>query len=59
VIYVDQSAEPNEIARTLWHELGPEACIGIATTLAARSTGLSTFVLDLTGLEETTTDELA
>jgi hypothetical protein len=54
VIYVDQDAEPNEIARTLWRELGPEACIVIATTLAERSTGLNTFVIDVSGLESIT-----
>ena len=52
MIYLDQHAEPNEIARTLWRELGPKACIVIATTLAIRSTGLNTFVLDVSGLEE-------
>ena len=24
MIYLDQYAEPNEIARTLWRELGPQ-----------------------------------
>ena len=27
MIYLDQHAEPNEIARTLWRELGPQTCI--------------------------------
>jgi hypothetical protein len=53
MIYVDQDAEANEIARTLWRELGPNICIAIATTIAARCTGLNTFVIDVSGLEET------
>jgi len=36
MIYLDQHAEPNEIARTLWRELGPQTCIAIASTLAVR-----------------------
>ncbi len=52
MIYLDQNTEPDEIARTLWRELGPEACIIIATTLAIKSTGLNTFVLDVSGLTE-------
>ena len=36
MIYVDQHAEPIEIARTLGRELGPQTCIAIASTLAAR-----------------------
>jgi hypothetical protein len=52
MIFLDHGAEPNEIARTLWRELGPNICIAIATTIAARCTGLSTFVIDVSGLEE-------
>ena len=37
MIYLDQHAEPNEIARTLWRELGPQTCIAIVSTLAARA----------------------
>ena len=36
MIYLDQHAEPNDIARTLWRELGPQTCMAIASTLAAR-----------------------
>ncbi len=36
MIYLDQHSEPNEIAGILWRELGPQACIAIASTLAAR-----------------------
>jgi hypothetical protein len=36
MIYLDQHSEPNEIASTLWREFGPQACIAIASTLAAR-----------------------
>jgi hypothetical protein len=36
MIFLDQQAEPNDIARTLWRELGPQTCIAIASTLAAR-----------------------
>ena len=36
MIHLDQHAEPNEIARTLWRELGPQTYIAIASTLAAR-----------------------
>ena len=36
MIYVDQDAAPSDIARTLWRELGPQTCIAIASTLAAR-----------------------
>jgi hypothetical protein len=50
MIYLDQHAEPNEIARTLWRELGPQLCILIATALVNRD-GLPT-VVDLSGLEE-------
>ena len=36
MIYLDQHAEPNEIASTLWRELGLQTCIAIASTLAVR-----------------------
>ena len=36
MIHLDEAAEPNDIARTLWRELGPQTCIAIASTLAAR-----------------------
>ena len=52
MIYLDQHSEPNEIARTLWRELGPEACLAIAITIATRSTELRTFVIDVSGLTE-------
>lgn len=51
MIYLDQDNEPNEIARTLWRELGPEACIAIALTIATRTTELTTFVIDVSGLK--------
>ena len=37
MIYLDQHAEPNDIARTLWRELGPQLCLEIAATIAVRS----------------------
>lgn len=33
MIYLDQHAEPAEIARTLWRQLGPQLCITIAVAL--------------------------
>ena len=33
MIYLDQHAEPSDIARTLWRELGPQLCIAIALSL--------------------------
>lgn len=54
MIYLDQHAEPSDIVRTLWRELGPQACIAIAITLATRSTGLD---IDLSGLSEEEPDE--
>ena len=51
MIYLVQH-DPNDIARTLWRELGPEACIAIALTIAARTTELQTFVIDVSGLKE-------
>jgi hypothetical protein len=52
VIYLDRHTEPNEIARTLWRELGPQLCLEIAITIATRSTELRTFVIDVSGLTE-------
>jgi len=52
MIYLDQHTEPNEIARTLWRELGPEKCLAIAITIATRSTEFTTFVIDVSGLTE-------
>ena len=52
MIYLDQHAEPREIARTLWRELGPEACIAIVLMIAARESESRLLVLDLSGLEE-------
>ena len=40
MIYLNHT-EPNEIVRTLWRELGPEACLAIAITIATRSTKLT------------------
>jgi hypothetical protein len=51
MIYVDQHAEPKDIARTLWRELGPQLCILIATALVNRD--CLPAVIDLSGLEET------
>jgi hypothetical protein len=50
MIYVDQHAEPSDIARTLWRELGPQLCLEIAITIATRSTQLQACVID--GLTE-------
>jgi hypothetical protein len=36
MIYLDQRAEPSDIARTLGRELGPQACIAIADSLVKR-----------------------
>jgi hypothetical protein len=52
MIYVDQHAEPQDIARTLWRELGPEACITIALMIAVREEERRLLVLDLSGLED-------
>jgi hypothetical protein len=52
MIYVDQHAEPDEIARTLWRELGPQLCLEIAITIATRSTQLQAYVIDVSGLTE-------
>ena len=30
MIFLDQHAEPSDIARTLWKELGPQLCLEIA-----------------------------
>ena len=49
MIYVN--AEPSDIARTLWRELGPQLCLEIAITLATRSTQLQAFVIDVSELE--------
>ncbi len=46
MIYLDQHAEPKDIARTLWRELGPQLCILIATALVNRD-GLPA-IIDLT-----------
>jgi hypothetical protein len=50
MIYLDQYAEPNEIARQLWRELGPQLCILIATALVNRD-GLPA-IIEVSGLEE-------
>jgi hypothetical protein len=50
MIYVDQNAQPSEIVRTLWRELGPEVCSSIALMIAARESRL--LVLDVSGLTE-------
>ena len=36
MIYLNQHAEPSDIARILWRELGPQLCILIATALVNR-----------------------
>lgn len=36
MLHLGEAAEPKQIARTLWRELGPQTCIAIASTLAAR-----------------------
>ena len=54
MIHLDQHDPPNEIARTFWRELGPEACIAIALAVVTRSTELQTFVIDVSGLTEDT-----
>jgi hypothetical protein len=52
MIYVDQHAPPHEIARTLWRELGPQACIALALSLAVRGDEHQAVIIDLSGLEE-------
>jgi hypothetical protein len=37
MIYVDHDADPSEIARQLWRELGPQPCLEIAATIAIKS----------------------
>jgi hypothetical protein len=51
-IFLDHNAEPNEMARTLWRELGPRACIELALSLAVRGDEQQTIILDSSGLEE-------
>jgi hypothetical protein len=52
MIFLDQHSEPNQIARTLWRELGPQLCLEIALTIATRSTQLRAYIIDASKLEE-------
>jgi hypothetical protein len=46
MVYLDRDADPDEIARQLWRELGPQLCLEIAATIAMRSS--KAIVLELT-----------
>ena len=50
MIYLDQHAEPNEIASTLWRELGSQTCIAIALSLVEERPQL--IINDLMGVND-------
>jgi hypothetical protein len=52
MIFLNHTAPPNDIAKVLWRELGPQACIAVALLLAVRGDEQQAVFIDLSGLEE-------